>query len=276
MEITLHHNFFGVNLDSLKTSIYKDHLKVAINSCRMNTNLKTWCLYTGEKSDMYDWLLSKNVTMLDCNQTLLVDNINRDKSDTFNHGIAKGAWLRVEIPNIVRSLDINPTHVLYTDVDVIFTDKWNPVMLTTDGIPRFACSFEGDAQQHYNTGVMVMNVEYMQNTYSSFMEYVYNTGIATFNPYDQAALNNFYPVNTITRLQRRYWNWTPYMDNGTLSDSQARIKHFHGPKLNFIRSKGSCMPIDVNPLHQLIHQLYNQSPQKYEEMLSLADVYLHD
>lgn len=277
--IDLKTNFFGAYLGSLvngdKLSVYGEHLRIAINSCKKNTQLKTYMMYTGDKTWVYDWLTSKGVVMVDCNNTPLVQNIRAGGNNTqpLPQSIALGAWLRIEIPRFLDELKIKDSHILYTDVDVVFTEKWSPTV--AENITKFACAQEGDCTSHYNTGVMIMNTNFMKETYTNFTNFIISKGVETFHPSDQGALNDYYPFSTITRLSRRFWNWTPYMGHGHLSDMSARIIHFHGPKLDFIRSKGTLWPRGEGP-QGIIHYLYDFAPGKYEKLLQYAEGFLHE
>jgi len=284
MQLKTH--FLCFNLKSA-SPVYFDHLKIAVNSCKHNTSLKTYCIFTGEKNHIYNWLESRGVILICANKREIVNQITiaGSKCPIFRTHVALGVWLRIEIPNICLEQNIHDSHILYTDVDVLFTEKFKDGTLN-ESIPKFACAREGDSKAFYNSGVMIINNEYMRKTYDSFISFVYKRGIENFNrSFDQEALNEFYPISTITRLSRRKWNWTPYMNNGKLTDRYAKIIHFHGPKLDNIKSsnrfycrmKNIFLHFQDKILHKKvdkIEMLFNRSPDRYYKLLYTAKKYL--
>jgi len=221
--------FFGFNLDT--SSRYSDQIKVAINSCLKNTNLEIFFLYCGAKNELYEWLESKNVNLIntsDRNLLNLLKNSEGSRQDNIN--TALGAWQRIEVSNICKELSIEDEHVLYTDVDVIFNQKFNDPINNLN-VNTFACSREGGHAPHYNSGVMIMNTNYLRDTYENFLNHCIKNKFK-FVAYDQGALNSFYPTNSITILNHNEWNLNAYM---TPDPNSSRIFHFHGPKIHEIQ-----------------------------------------
>lgn len=274
-------NFFGFNLDTLSTRAnthgYDDHIKMAINSCLKYTNLETYFMYVGEKNEIYDWLVSKNVNLIDVSERPLLNRLEEAEAMTVLHSsgaqklkIAKGTWLRVEVPHICEELGITDEHVLYTDVDVVFTEKFgDPVVndITDTGIDKFACCHEAGELSHYNAGVMVMNTQYLRDTYDEFLKFVIDNGF-DFISFDQGALNAFYKPDTITILDYREWNLPAYMPSPI---EDARLIHFHGPKIREIRSYLNG-EVSYKPRNEFIRVFLERVPRsRWEAMVAMCD-----
>lgn len=156
--------------------------------------------------------------------------------------VARGAWQRLLIPQVCKKLDITDSHVLYTDTDVIFMPNIEkPIDLNID---KFACALErGKLTAQFNTGVMIINVAYLESIYEPLIGFAKNkfkkTGdFSCGGAFDQGALNAFVGKNQITILDHHEWNFAPYM-HGDYKNS--RIIHFHGPKaedINFYLKGG--------------------------------------
>lgn len=233
--------FFGFNLDT--SSHYSDQIKVAINSCLKNTNLEIFFLYCGVKNELYEWLESKNVNLINTSDRNLLTLLkNSQGSSQYNLNTALGAWQRIEVPNICKELSIEDEHVLYTDVDVIFNEKFNDPINNLN-VNTFACSREGGHAPHYNSGVMIMNTNYLRDTYENFLNHCIKNKFK-FVAYDQGALNSFYPTNSITILNHNEWNLNAYMSP---NPNSSRIFHFHGPKIREIQLFINNQHHNLNP-----------------------------
>ena len=163
---------------------------------------------------------------------------------------ALGAFLRLDIPKICETYDIQDEYVLYTDCDVIFIK--DPVEELIKYKPMyFACSSEMNPAdfEHFNSGVMLINVVNMLNTYNSFIDEI-DKNHYNYEAYDQGALQSFYR-NHVDKLSLLL-NHKPYW--GKKDD--AVIIHYHGPKprdiLHFIN--GNVSPHAVyNDIFRLTH-----------------------
>lgn len=167
--------------------------------------------------------------------------------------IASGAFLRIDIPIILKKYNYKDENILYTDVDIIFMK--DPVF---DIKPKyFACCSESDKNPNnisMNSGVMYLNVIEMYKTYNSLIDFMIKNN---FKPpdndlFDQGQLIAFYK-NKWDHLPIVY-NWKPYWG----INNDAIIIHFHGPKpfhLERIFMKQGLQNVHI--YHQLLHQLNN-------------------
>ena len=233
--------FFGYNLDSSLLKDYSGHIKVTINSCIKNTNLDIYFMYCGHNDELLDWLKSKPITLINVSDFDLINML----PNYYENGqliIARGAWQRLIIPQVCKKLGIADTHVLYTDVDVIFMQN---IEKSIDlNIDKFACALQMPNGCNYNTGVMIINVAYLESIYEPVIDLAKNNfakhgDFSCGGAYDQGTLNTFIPKDQITILDNREWNCSPCMHDDY---KNSRIIHFHGPKaehINFYLKGGS-------------------------------------
>jgi len=230
--------FFGYNFESVKD--YADHIKVAINSCIKNTNLDIYFMYCGRDDELLDWLKSQPIKLIDVSGFSLL-NMLANYYENGRLAIARGAWQRLIIPQVCKKLGITDTHVLYTDIDVIFMQNMEKSIDLN--IDKFACALQMPSGSVYNTGVMIINIAYFESIYEPLLDsrkrYYSKNGNFTVGGYDQVALNAYISKDQITILDHHEWNFAPHM-HGDFKNS--RIIHFHGPKaehINFYLKGGS-------------------------------------
>lgn len=263
--------FLSANLNTLTegTQGHGKHLKAAINSCKKNTDLDIYVLWTGAKNEYYEWLLNK-VNLVDISDAPIHKSVVSIPISEFwpegKRAIGMGAWGRVDIPFVLDKLEIEDEYILYTDLDVIFTEKWDPEFKEVSNLG--AC-LEGVSENHYNTGVMIINGDFIKSTFESFKKFILDKGIHNFPAWDQSAINEFYH-NDIQKLNPEVWNWTPYR-NG--SGENARVIHFHGPKFEYLEAK--IIKQETNPLHQQEYGFYyNLAPREYSALLTYFKSFL--
>ena len=229
--------FFALCSESKDCTRTIEHLKVAVNSAKQNTNLQPYFLYDGEEDELTEWL-SKNGVNVYITQVSFLDILkNHPKLESI--GTARGAYLRVEVPRLMKQLKLDDKYVLYTDCDVIFTKKSEDIFNYTPEYFVAAPEFHETDYTYFNTGVMLMNIDNMYKTRKEFIKFIKDVlskakhfqpreGF-TYDWYDQSMYNEFYK-NKAERLDPIY-NWKPYWG---YSD-KAKIIHFHGPKIDSIR-----------------------------------------
>jgi hypothetical protein len=154
--------------------------------------------------------------------------------------IGSGAYLRLDIPAILKRLNKRYSHYLYTDVDVMLVSDPFPA-LSCNRTSKFAASSEfrcGPGETYFNSGSMWCNVDFMTRTYEGLRAYAI-AGKFNFVAFDQGALNEFYRGCGHQFLDT-WFNWKPYWGIGP----KARILHFHGPKPDHVaRYLGGEEPI---------------------------------
>ena len=199
------------------------HTRLAVLSARRNTDLEPVMLYTGERNDFTRWLESQGVRVIDSVVPYLGEIARLTEEGRYSRATL-GHWLRTNVCLHETSDDF----VLYTDVDVVFLS--NPEV--THLRPRFfsaAPEFKQDCWNYFNAGVMVVNIDGLRSDYEAFERYlVEQIDKLTYGFHDQIAYNNFYRERW-NRLPLEL-NWKPYWG---ISD-EARIIHFHGPKLDLL------------------------------------------
>lgn len=211
--------FFALNEASTSFWDYANLVQVAVHSARRHTTLTPVCLYDGNDNALTAWLEAADVTII--------------RRRTFLHEwvtdlapIPRGAYLRLEIPEVCRDRGWTDDYVLYTDCDVVFTTDPAPTLARIKP-ELFAAAPESDQSDfvHFNSGVMWINVGGFAREQNALRETIRtHLSEAITPPYDQAALQRHF-AGRVTPLPVEF-NWKPYW--GPHDD--ALILHFHGPK----------------------------------------------
>ncbi|MBB2171347.1 glycosyltransferase [Gluconacetobacter asukensis] len=200
------------------------HTKLAVLSARKHSDLDIKMLYIGRRNEFTQWLETHGVEILD--QHLPYYDLIKRLSDEGKYNLSTvGHWLRTNV-----CLTTNDDYVLYSDIDVLFLS--NPIGLERE--PSYfmaAPEFKKDGWNYFNAGVMHINVRKFQETYPEFEKYIRkNIEEKTYQFHDQIAYNTFY---------RGKWeklalemNWKVYWG----ANKEAKILHFHGPKLGAINA----------------------------------------
>lgn len=117
----------------------------------------------------------------------------------------------------------------------------------------FSCSAEMDRLNFdcFNTGIMVMNIKNLRNTYDDFTNYIVNN-LSKFRTFDQTAYQYFYGREKLTPLPEIY-NYKPYWGR----NENAVIVHFHGPKPYDFKTCKSLWQIEDCKI------LFNLAPKSY-------------
>lgn len=208
--------FFATNSETYKTE-NKNLLEVSINSALKNTDFEVFLIFDGNKNELN---LPKEVTVIEHRHRCYSTFLNYDD----NIRIASGAFLRTEIPFLIKSLGYEDNFSLYCDYDVILQKKDFSELHELN--PRyFAASTEfGKTNWSYiNTGVMLMNINNLFNDDKKILNYI-EENIESLDVFDQTLYNNLYQ-GKIDKLPITY-NWKPYWG---INDN-AKIIHFHGIK----------------------------------------------
>jgi len=235
--------YFSMNERS--DAAYERLAKAAVVSCLQNTSLAPHCLYDGAANAFTQWLEQRGVALCFHRAEFLDPLFEAAQSNEAYRNMARGAFLRVEIPLVER----HERFILYTDVDILFLADVSPFPI----LPKvFACApqFLPTDYSYFNSGVMVMNVEAMRAEYRGFIRFI-RERFSTLEAFDQGALNLYF-ANRWERLPTLY-NWKPYWGEY----SQAKIVHFHGPKPEMIEQ---WLRGDASELSPLIQSLLKMNP----------------
>ena len=143
--------FFALNENSPGFWDYVNLVQVAVHTARKHTTLDPVCIYDGEENELTAWLQAATVTVI--RRTTFLSGITLQLCP-----IARGAFLRFEIPGICRERGWTDEFALYTDCDVMFQRDVVPLLRPLR--PRFfAAAPESDqTSSQMNSGVMLMNV----------------------------------------------------------------------------------------------------------------------
>lgn len=211
--------FFALNENSASFWDYANLLQVAVHTARRNTKLQPVCLYDGAENALTGWLKSVGVPV--CYRRSFLHNWVVSLSS-----IARGAFLRFEIPEVCREMGWDDEFVLYTDCDVMFAR--DPAPLLAPLRPRFFCAapeIDPENWAHFNSGVIWMNVRGFGAELPAVKETIRaNLHDIVTRLFDQGTLQLHFGARA-ERLPREL-NWKPYWG----SNDAAVIWHFHGPK----------------------------------------------
>lgn len=277
--------FLTTNESSLNNETFFKQLQVAVMSATTRTNLVPHLIYDGEENEKLDWLKSNGVAILPYKLSIRREVsewvLNNSKPELLPElvDVRTGAYLKTEIPIAIRQHGIRDKYILYTDCDVIFMrdvdlQNYRPRYLAAFGIREGGYSrFRIGGWMHFNSGVLLMNVDGMQHESARFRNFVIENGGTTRRPKatfmqknlflsDQVALNLFYK-GRIDQLDQIY-NWNP--TRGVAPD--VRVVHFNGLKWtqweDFL--EGNLLP------HRMVKftRLVNQNRSAFEHYVRIA------
>jgi len=141
----------------------------------------------------------------------------------------------LDLPNIC------PRHVLYTDSDVMFTNKIThkdmdmlKSLIPPSGKPYVLYGHEHViSHKPQNTGIVLMDIPKFEKAWPEFLQFRRDVkgGVPSF---DQGWFNLYHSKNKTYQERRAllpvYWNWKVYWKLEPSSFSDLKIVHFHGPK----------------------------------------------
>lgn len=230
--------FFALNEEGNQFANYSNLAKVAVFTALQKTSLEPHFIYDGKENDLTVWLRKRGVKVIN-RRSFLFDKLKaeseRRNNPLYLH-IGAGAFLRLEIPEIVKEQNYSDRFVLYTDVDVMFNAEVCDYLETLK--PKYFAVAPEEFKHDYNyvnTGVMLMNVESLTENDKSFRDYVSkNLSMLVDIAFDQGAYNLVYRRGRISRRifgnrwnkLNHIYNWKPYWGKS----KDAKIIHFHGPK----------------------------------------------
>lgn len=241
--------YTATNEGSLDQDDFFELLAAAVLSARENTTLAPHLLYEGRLNHpRIEWLEEVGVTIVPHALSF------RDQIEAFceAEGLSRekarhrsGAYLRSELPVVLQERGFNEEYVLYTDCDVLFMHdpdlaSFRPSYFAAYGHWEGGYTrFHFGGRQHFNSGVMLMNIPRMAERCDAFIDFVSNDGYDVERPggrywnkhlflSDQVAYNLFYR-DEIDDLPVKY-NWNPTKGK----NDRAVIVHFNGLKWNQI------------------------------------------
>ena len=200
----------------------------ALKSAIKQTTLAPYLIYDGSNTAFVATVTKLGATVIKHTFSLANTNYFKRQNPGWQR-IARGTYLRLDIPMICQNIDFYDTYALYTDVDILFLT--NPVPTLEKYKPAFlaGCPETDPTNWSYiNAGVLLLNIDSMYETYIPFMKCVNDT--LDIPGYDQTVLNKFY-IDKIDRLPVIF-NYKPYWG----INPETSIIHYHGPKPSEIKA----------------------------------------
>ncbi len=226
--------FFVLNDFAPRFEEYAQMTKVAVETAQTKTKLEPYLIYEGKENELTKWLKKRGVKII-FHRTPHYEKLKIQKPENA-FKIGAGAFLKVEIPQVLKIYQMEDEYVLFTDCDVMFTGDVVEYCRQIK-CEYFAAAPENDPNNwsYVNTGVMCINVPNMLKVYDEFNEFI-DKNISQFysQAFDQGAINQFFKGKW-DRLDVAM-NWKAYWP----SNPDAKIIHFHGPKpcqADFIKGK---------------------------------------
>lgn len=219
---------FALNERSPNFLPYATQLKVAVASARPHSGLAPHLLYDGGPNESIAQLEALGVTVVPV-ESFLKARLHRLAEETGNPMATEmgcGVFLRCELPRLSERLGWPDEAILYTDCDILFTDRFRAKDLPT----RFryiAVAPEGliEDYQSFNSGVMVMHLPSLREVDNAFRAMVIeHLPLSVKADWDQYTYQRFFK-DQYEKLDPLY-NWKPYWGR----NDNAKVYHFHGPK----------------------------------------------
>jgi hypothetical protein len=243
----------------------KDHgwralTRVAVTSALSNTSLHPCMLYDGEEGEFTAEIRAMGATVITHRVSFHDHLAQAAPARTADYlGIARGAFLRVEIPLIEREDDF----VLFTDCDVMFLA--DPRI---EAAPALFAAAPQATQTAYdidmNTGVMVMNVPALRATLPHFIAFIIKHLPDGWPGFDQENYRRFYKGQW-DKLDNTF-NWKPYWGR----NPSATIVHWHGPKPQIVRRLLHDGTLET---HAVWRALFERDIDGYREFLRIWDTF---
>jgi hypothetical protein len=238
---------FGIDFRG-QTSEVGRMLRLAIVSCRTNTNHEISVLADMFSSEFSEWLDSLGVQRIEV-ETPLANSIRDANLRTGYPLQAIGNYLRYEACRV-----IDEEVFLYCDCDTIFLRAFDAP--ETPKLLSAVAEDNLDDWSKVNSGVLAINRKALLNELDGFYSFARGKLEHFYPGFDQAALNAYF-AGRIERLPAEF-NWRPYWG----ANSDAIILHTHGVKTRvaeqmfeglFVADRKKQMQIEALVLGTLNH-----------------------
>jgi len=232
--------FFALNFECTKFSDYAEMAQVAVWSAQRHTKLKPHFLYHGDDDPpLLNWMTRHGVEVWRCRSRFYEElcSLERELHNSDARTCGGGAYLRVEIVDLLAGHGISDPYILYTDCDVIFRQDPEPY-LQAQPCRFIACGPESmrSTPIDINTGVLLMHIARLREVNAEFLEFTRSQlRRSVKTAFDQNAYREFFggPLPEGSSAGARGWNvlpdelnWKPYWGE----NPDAVVVHFHGPK----------------------------------------------
>ena len=218
---------------------YNEMYITALKSALKRTTLNPYLIYDGSNTAFVATVTKLGATVI--KHTFSLANTSYFKRQNIGwQTIARGTYLRLDIPIICQNIEFYDTYALYTDVDILFLNDPVPILETQKPEVLAGCpEIDPGDWTYINAGVLLLNIDTLNTTYSKFMKHVYDT--IDIPGFDQSAINRFYK-GKIEQLPlafnyKPYWGLCPKEGKNTkeAADQAIFIVHYHGPKPSDIK-----------------------------------------
>ena len=232
--------FFALNAECMSFGHYAEMIQVAVWTARRHTRLQPHFLYHGEDDPpVLEWLRNHGAEVWRARSRFYEElcALEHDLKKPDARTCGGGAYLRLEIIDLLAQHGIRDRHILYTDCDVMFQQDPEP-LLRRQPCRFIACGPESQRGNpvDMNTGVLLMNVARLRRLNREFLAFARSELKTSISwAMDQHAYKQFFRA----ALPPRSWpwvrgwnmlpdelNWKPYWGE----NPSAPILHFHGPK----------------------------------------------
>lgn len=250
---------------------YHQMAKVLVTTAHLNSNLDLHCIYDGQPDEFTDWLARRNVPVLFW-QVPFLNKINQYYTGKKPIEHCRGAYLCLEIPNVVNEYGFDDEFVLYIDVDTMILNDIHLENIRPKLASAAPC-WKIDDWTYLNAGVMVFNVHNLREVYEDFIEHIvkhnFDFEFTGLGPCSQGAWNSFL-AGELEKLLPEY-NWKPFWGY----NENAKIIHFSGPNPNeaalFL---SDSIKVNTETYWQKIHRYaFNQDRNSYDKYIRIWNEY---
>jgi lipopolysaccharide biosynthesis glycosyltransferase len=232
---------------------YEYFAKVAVYSAKKYApGLRPIMIYNGKENQFTQEIRDLGVQIIFHELSFQAEIENCDSRDDLWRQVAKGAMLRLDIPEVITSDEV----VLYTDTDIFFLKDPTSYGLFTNVI-AVAPEFDINDFVKVNTGAMLINLGGARHRFKSLIDWTIKN-LHLVPDYDQGAIRAFFSGDW-DRLDP-LMNWKPYWG----VNENAIVLHFHGPKPNDFDSL-TLQPSAMGGIYDL---LYNNDQAAYRYYIS--------
>lgn len=228
--------YFCFTAPDSDNEVYTNLFKLSLESALNNTSLILCILYDGPTNHKCFDLIKNyqenfpnriNVIPHEFSHKIYLKNAYPKKylekyEITTSYDKLAGTFMRLDIPFIER----DENFVLYTDIDVYFTDDVHLDKLPKPKYLAASPEFVKDPLQmsYFNAGVLLLNIKNMQEKCQCIFSDLKKGKPNQTGLFDQGFLNQ-YCFDKMDILPIEY-NWKPYWG----INSNAKIIHYHGIK----------------------------------------------
>ena len=237
---------------------WEELIKISVESALINTNLEPHFIYDGNPSNLTEYLENKGV-IIHYHRISFEKEINEFTTDSQSRSVARGAFLRFDIPLIEK----DDKYVLYTDADVIFLPGKDIFKGYYPDFLAAAPQFDRGSIRDMNSGVMIINVDSWKEKRDELINFTLNNLHVGL---DQEILREYLGKDYLLLPDR--FNWKPYWG----LNPDAAIIHWHGPKPVTINHWLNDKDLNIPHSWRI---LLEQGESSYKEYIKQHDFFLN-